>query len=143
MDVIISIRPEWCKKIISGEKTLEVRKTFPDFAIYPFRVFVYATFGGENWFYYGKQMSKHVIGEFSCDNIDILYVSGKQPELLQKTCLSEQQLQKYAGDSHYVYGWEISDFQMYQDPLPIGYFANFKGEPLRRPPQSWQYAFKM
>ena len=25
-EVMISIRPEWCRKIISGEKTLEIRK---------------------------------------------------------------------------------------------------------------------
>lgn len=27
--VLISIRPKWCEKIISGEKTIEVRKTRP------------------------------------------------------------------------------------------------------------------
>lgn len=27
--VLISIRPEWVEKILSGEKTLEVRKTRP------------------------------------------------------------------------------------------------------------------
>ena len=28
--VLISIRPEWVKKILTGEKTLEVRKTRPN-----------------------------------------------------------------------------------------------------------------
>ena len=27
--VMISIRPKWCEKICSGEKTIEVRKTRP------------------------------------------------------------------------------------------------------------------
>lgn len=27
--VLMSIRPEWCKKILSGEKTVEIRKTRP------------------------------------------------------------------------------------------------------------------
>ena len=27
--VLISIRPEWVKKILAGEKTIEVRKTRP------------------------------------------------------------------------------------------------------------------
>lgn len=27
--VLISIRPKWCEKIASGEKTVEVRKTKP------------------------------------------------------------------------------------------------------------------
>lgn len=27
--VLISIQPEWCEKIVNGEKTIEVRKTAP------------------------------------------------------------------------------------------------------------------
>lgn len=27
--VLISIRPEWCEKIMAGQKTIEVRKTRP------------------------------------------------------------------------------------------------------------------
>lgn len=30
--VLISIRPEWCQKIASGEKTIEVRKNRPKLA---------------------------------------------------------------------------------------------------------------
>ena len=26
--VLLSIRPEWCKKILSGEKTVELRRTW-------------------------------------------------------------------------------------------------------------------
>ena len=35
------------KKIIYGEKTIEVRKTKPELITTPFTVYVYATFGGE------------------------------------------------------------------------------------------------
>lgn len=27
--VLLSIRPEWCQKIFRGEKTMEIRKSFP------------------------------------------------------------------------------------------------------------------
>lgn len=27
--VLISIRPEWCEKILNGEKTVEIRKKSP------------------------------------------------------------------------------------------------------------------
>ena len=40
--VLISIRPEWCEKIASGEKTVEVRKTRPKIEP-PFKVYVYCT----------------------------------------------------------------------------------------------------
>lgn len=40
--VMISIKPEWCKLIADGEKTLEIRKTAPKFGT-PFKVYIYCT----------------------------------------------------------------------------------------------------
>lgn len=42
--ILISIRPEYCEKIFSGEKTIEVRKTAPE---PPFKAIVYETKGRE------------------------------------------------------------------------------------------------
>ena len=39
--VLISIRPKWCEKIASGEKTIEVRKTAPKEV--PFKAYIYCT----------------------------------------------------------------------------------------------------
>ena len=40
--VLISIRPEWCEKIINGQKTIEVRKTRPKMDT-PFKCYIYCT----------------------------------------------------------------------------------------------------
>ena len=40
--VLISIRPQWCEKIASGEKTIEVRKTKPNLET-PFKCYIYCT----------------------------------------------------------------------------------------------------
>lgn len=40
--VLISIRPKWCEKIASGEKTIEVRKTRPKLET-PFKCYIYCT----------------------------------------------------------------------------------------------------
>lgn len=40
--VLISIRPKWCEKICSGEKTIEVRKTRPKLET-PFKCYIYCT----------------------------------------------------------------------------------------------------
>lgn len=40
--VLISIRPEWCNKILSGEKTVEIRKTRPKLET-PFKAYIYCT----------------------------------------------------------------------------------------------------
>lgn len=39
--VLISIKPKWCEKILSGEKTIEVRKSVPKEV--PFKAYIYAT----------------------------------------------------------------------------------------------------
>ena len=40
--ILMSIRPEWCKKIFDGEKTIEVRKSRPSIPT-PFKVYLYCT----------------------------------------------------------------------------------------------------
>ena len=40
--VLISIRPKWCEKIASGDKTIEVRKTRPKIET-PFKCYIYCT----------------------------------------------------------------------------------------------------
>lgn len=41
--VLLSIKKQWLEKILSGEKTVEVRKTMPWEISYPFVVFCYET----------------------------------------------------------------------------------------------------
>ena len=81
--VLLSVRPEWCKKILSGEKTVEVRRTCPVHGT-PFKVYIYCTLAGSDnlfmdvlnrdvaaWNRGGWPEKKgRVIGEFTCDKID-------------------------------------------------------------------------
>jgi predicted transcriptional regulator len=57
--VLISIRPEWCEKIINGRKNIEVRKTRPKMDT-PFKCYIYRSVQGG------------VIGEFVCDDNEML-----------------------------------------------------------------------
>lgn len=86
--VLISIRPKWVKKIIKGEKTIEVRKSKPKLEA-PFKCYIYKTKkrilrdithkGDIDWF---GNIAKEtgicscpdwdggkVIGEFICDKV--------------------------------------------------------------------------
>lgn len=76
--VLISIRPEWCEKIASGQKTIEVRKTRPKIET-PFKCYIYCTKDGDPFGYqifaYTESGIKgictgKVIGEFICDRIE-------------------------------------------------------------------------
>lgn len=86
--VMLSIRPKWCEKIASGEKTIEVRKTRPKIDT-PFKCYIYCTIGGQDlnipisqerlmrdYLETGSMKSLNcplgngkVIGEFTCDRI--------------------------------------------------------------------------
>lgn len=100
--VLISIRPKWCEKIVTGEKTIEVRKTRPKLET-PFKCYIYCTlprYPHEDFiekdypkpqFYGGGK----VIGEFVCDWIyqyssaDHLYgVDISHEDMARQSCLS-------------------------------------------------------
>ena len=80
--VLISIKPEWCKKILSGEKTVEVRRTCPVHGT-PFKAYIYCTrtaskefiLDDDNWDVSAKKHGGwpgkrgRVIGEFTCKKI--------------------------------------------------------------------------
>ncbi len=96
--VLLSIRPNWCKLIWSGMKTVDVRKTRPKLET-PFKCYIYCTKApkklitiirdGEDWggeVYHGKPVfitwngvvasdnpidrsTQMVVGEFICDDI--------------------------------------------------------------------------
>lgn len=80
--VLLSIRPEWCKKILNGEKTVEVRRTCPVHGT-PFKAYIYCTrtvskefiLDDDNWDVSAKKHGGwpgkrgRVIGEFTCKKI--------------------------------------------------------------------------
>jgi len=142
--VLISIRPWWCYHIATGKKTVEVRKTAPKLKP-PFKVYIYCTntkpflvwgdvFRG-NWeteFTYLSGYSRekaeriwdlfngHIIGEFVCDSVSMNFVGYRDGvagyhNLLDGSCLSADELMEY-GNWKTLYGWHISNLQIYDDP---------------------------
>lgn len=150
--VLISIRPEWCEKIMTGQKTIEVRKTRPKL-IPQFKCYIYCSQGSDvrrlrgSW---GK-----VIGEFTCDAITRVNLcgfwddSGKQLDnRLKETCLTSKEFCDYLGEK-VGYGWHISNLRIYDTPRELREFyavpnevevaLKAKPKPVTRPPQSWRY----
>ena len=112
--VLMSIRPTWAQKIDSGEKTVEVRKSFPVKLKTPFKVYLYCTEGkdrlvevmrdGDDLYgetYHGKPVfitlpeggygnrvrRQTVFGEFICD--------GVEPLLIRPTPWKPEHLKRY------------------------------------------------
>lgn len=69
--VLLSVRPNWCKLIWAGMKTVEVRKTRPKLET-PFKVYIYCS-GNSGWLMRSpkglRKMDRRVIGEFVCDEV--------------------------------------------------------------------------
>lgn len=85
--VLLSVRPNWCKLIWAGMKTVEVRKTRPKLET-PFKVYIYCS-GNSGWLMRSpkglRKMDRRVIGEFVCDEvykaIEIAWGSILQPQV--------------------------------------------------------------
>ena len=145
--VMLSIRPKWCEKIVSGEKTIEVRKTRPKMNT-PFKCYIYCTIGGQDlnipisqerlmrdYLETGSMKSLNcplgngkVIGEFTCERIvPIEYDGGRlwcptNAASSPATCLSQEEIIAYIGDKGGCYGWHISNLKIYNTPRELGEF---------------------
>lgn len=148
--VLMSIRPEWCEKILNGEKTVEIRKFCPAHGT-PFKVYIYCTKAqskigwlrivpGKGWL----RLDSAVIGEFTCKKITglthvgetgnwepaSLYVmapgSYYKPadELLKAACVSKETAEKYLKGRDGC-GWHISDLKIYDKPIELDEFSRF------------------
>lgn len=132
--VMLSIRPKWCEKIASGEKTIEVRKTRPKMNT-PFKCYIYCTLQGCNEFFrvdLGRDVAKwnrgkwadrkgNVIGEFICDRIYELAPLNHAPDDVEKqACLTREEIVNYLKGTGY--GWHIVDLLIYDQPRELSEF---------------------
>lgn len=152
--VLISVNPEWCELIASGEKTVEVRKTKPKLET-PFKVYIYCTSprkSGDIFLVAGKtiQGNGKVIGEFVCDKAERIMADGTcHPQYgyggtrynfghLEDAQLSEQELYDYLGEPVVLidspcytktefngYAWHISDLKIYDKPRELSEFKSY------------------
>lgn len=148
--VLISIRPEWCKKILSGEKTVEIRKTRPKMET-PFKVYIYCTKTAEGWLRTvpvqgWQRMDGFVIGEFTCykidtiqrmgidNNFDYCYLSlnefgnddiAIEIQDVKKSCIPKSELNSYAKSAPELFAWHISDLKVYDTPRDLDEFSRF------------------
>lgn len=152
--VLISIRPEWCEKILAGEKTLEVRKNRPKLET-PLKCYIYCTKDkkdSDRLWVLREQIRKeynglaavcahlraqpdlrsvgngHVVGEFVCDRIVNLsweHLLDVTENEVSGSCLSTYRAISYlAGNGGY--GWHISNLKIYDTPKELTEFHTWK-----------------
>lgn len=136
--VLISIRPNWVEKILSGEKTLEVRKTIPKLET-PFKVYIYCTAGNlsyeiNNGMTCNISGGKAVVGEFVCDGFRPIMpgnfiVKEDAEHSVEGSCLTPEQVKIYGGwkekkfcDRKILFGWHIFELKIYDTPKKLNEF---------------------
>ncbi len=137
MSLIMSIHKQYCDAILSGTKTIELRKSAPSDIKLPFKVYMYETLqkGG-----CGK-----LVGEFICSEIiktDLFsivnrYLNKTEDNLLRteyakKICLSLEDIYTYAGNHKFLYLYKIEKYRKYNSPINLSELG------LRNAPISWQ-----
>lgn len=140
--VLLAVQHKWCKLIMLGFKTVEVRKTKPTIET-PFKSYIYYTsVKNLSLHEYGKlqfetggrcdDQSGKVIGEFICDKIyDIdpyddgygvnQYINGWKADDGFDDCLTFEEKKAYLGNKK-GYGWHISDLKIYDEPKELSEF---------------------
>lgn len=143
--VLISIKPEWVRKILDGEKTIEVRKSRPKLDT-PFKCYIYCTVGSANKgaqirmcpdpdrrkedgspIFHPEILNGRVVGEFVCDRVVEFVPFSKRvlffhipDEVEKQACLTGQQIVSYLKGKGY--GWHISDLVIYDNPKRLREF---------------------
>lgn len=144
--VLVSIRPEWCRLMVDGKKTIEVRKTCPKLET-PFKCYIYCTYGqglierydavypnmlidqtvSQNAIW-GNCCNGKVIGEFICDRLFPIHVFDNGSiqnwnyENMGASCLTYEELANYIGNDKTGCGWHISSLYIYDKPLELSEF---------------------
>lgn len=168
--VLLSIKPRYVGLISEGSKTIEVRKSVPKLDI-PFKVYIYETKGIDksrlDVFLDGAEISTYhrgcgaVVGEFICDRVyrytTMNFRTGvdiSDEDMTQMSCLTKQEVERYEegkiydfGISHYgVFGWHISELNMYDEPIPLDSFVRYRDTKsgiqyydIKKAPQNYMY----
>lgn len=138
-DILISIKPKWCKLIEEGTKVIEVRRSKPQVEL-PVDCYIYCSSSvTASSREYAKKKSKRVVGKFTCSQIEVykpfLYDGCLVPTReAYGSCLAEKDIKSYSDNGrHWLYLWHIENLEIFDEPKELSEFS------LARPPQSFCY----
>lgn len=171
MSVLLSIKEKYADAILSGEKTIEVRKSFPKRYKSSFPVYLYQTMDA-------SKDAGLVVGKVTCQAIYKMYLDfdaedfrvgignrvnyyvGKMgdTEPIRGICITQEELVRYYGNwfrykyengamrkmrEVQLYGWMLSEPVRFERPLALDGFLDDSVHPIERAPQSWKYCWRL
>ena len=170
MSVLLSIKEKYADAILSGEKTIEVRKSFPQRYKSAFPVYLYQREDAQ------KNTGGFIVGRVMCHAIQKMYFDfdtedfrvgignrvnyyvGKMgdTEPIRGICITQEELLRYYGKwfrykyengamrkmrEVQLYGWMLSAPTRFEKPLCLEGCLDDSLHPIERAPQSWQYCW--
>ena len=134
--ILLSIKPQWVEKILNEKKTIEVRKQFPK--NYVGWVYIYCTKDKKyaNLINRGGFLTGMVVARFWCDKVEEILNYGlarrsesMMKELLEKSCLTMNELNEYAPHKEYkendfIYAIHISKLEIFDKPKELSDFKS-------------------
>lgn len=126
--ILISINPKWVAKILNGEKTLEIRKTFPKCDL-PIDVYIYCTKDKKyaNLINRGGFLTGMVVAKFTLNKVEEIKFDDKQVQ--ERACLTEDELfdylfinTPYQEDMRKGYAWHIDNLEIFDKPKELKEF---------------------
>lgn len=126
--VLLAISPKWCDLILSGKKTIEIRKSFPSGDV-PFTVYLYKTKTGalRSDISAGKIVGAFVCSSSSCydyvceDSCEGNGYYRINDDELEATHIPYEDFTIYGGGDR-LYGWKVTSVIKYSEPLSLDSF---------------------
>ncbi len=149
--VLISINSKWTSMILTGEKTIEIRKNKPKIDG-PFKCYIYCTINGDSLYLVnGKPMlnkvvlplnqhstvwglNGYVVAEFICKEITpikVFYnglIQNWMAHGLDRSCVPYDDVSEYIGFGKTGYGWRIYNLKIYDEPKELNQFWKFSND---------------
>ena len=129
MNIILSIHPEFARKIYAGEKKIEFRTTMPrKYELCVDKIFIYETApicAVTGWMVVDSYININKIFNGRRDDL--------KRDIIKNGCLTLEQIKAYKPNLQ-LWGWSIKDTYTWNRYEPIILFS-----PNEKPPQSWCY----
>ena len=164
--ILISIKPRYVAKILNGEKTIEIRKSYPKCDL-PIEVYIYCTKDRKDYLYCDKDYAEYlllpqdfgrlngkVIAKFTLNEITMPFLK----DITKASCLTVEELREYLQGKP-CYAWHIDNLEIFDEPKELSEFKTNKKywcgkcpyqygiclpkceelKPLTKAPQNWCY----
>lgn len=130
--IILSVQPRWLHKILTGKKTIEIRKSMPK-CDYPIDVYLYCTkaehyLTDDNF----NCLNGKIVAKFTLNKVDKIINNGwcfdihnengaYTNQIAKRSCLDFIDMKKYLNDKN-GYAWHIDNLQIFDKPMELREF---------------------